>query len=288
MENISFTLKPMQLNHVKDGMRLSIGEGWNQTESDWRFLLETQSNICIAVEAGNKIIATTTATNYSNKVAWIGMVLVDKEYRGMGVSKLLLTEILRKTEKCDSVKLDATAAGQKVYKKFGFKEEHFITRMIRISAEPAPELNDKSSLVQPVQSKDVDEIIERDETVFGADRSNLIKYLIKNYPGSAWVIKRNSEVASFALGRDGNKYHQAGPVFAPTTADAKMLISKALQALNNTPAVIDVLTDKKDLIDWLHSIGFTEQRRFVRMYKAENPLPGEINKQYAICGPEFG
>jgi len=49
-----------------------------------------------------------------------------------------------------------------------------------------------------------------------------------------------------------------------------------------------VLSEKEDLISWLHSIGFTMQRHFVRMYKKENLFPGIVNKQYLICGPEFG
>ena len=30
------------------------------------------------------------------------------------------------------------------------------------------------------------------------------------------------------------------------------------------------------------------QRHFVRMYKKENSFPGIVDKQYLICGPEFG
>jgi len=67
-----------------------------------------------------------------------------------------------------------------------------------------------------------------------------------------------------------------------------MLIRKALKELINQPVVLDVLNEKEDLINWLNSIGFTMQRQFVRMYKKENSFPGIVNKQYLICGPEFG
>jgi len=42
------------------------------------------------------------------------------------------------------------------------------------------------------------------------------------------------------------------------------------------------------LLEWLSSIGFIEQRHFIRMYKKENTLPGKTSNQYLICGPEFG
>ena len=51
---------------------------------------------------------------------------------------------------------------------------------------------------------------------------------------------------------------------------------------------LDILADKKELYNWLASIGFVKQRKLVRMYLKNNPFPGDIEKQYLICGPEFG
>ena len=124
--------------------------------------------------------------------------------------------------------------------------------------------------------------------VFGANRAQLIKYLVREYPGKGVLLKRNDRITGFALGRDGNKYHQIGPVVASNSADARILITNALKKLINQPIVVDVLRDKEDLIDWLSSIGFIEQRYFIRMYKKENTFPGITSNQYLICGPEFG
>ena len=175
------------MSDIVHAMKLSNTEGWNQTEKDWKLLIESPQNVCMLAECNRKIIGTTTAMNYSNQIAWIGMVLVDKEYRH-----------------------------------------------------------------------------------------------------KAWLLKRNNSITGFALGRKGNKYHQVGPVFASNINDVKMLIRKALEELINQPVVMDVLSEKEDLINWLNSIGFIMQRQFVRMYKKENPFPGIINNQYLICGPEFG
>src|SRR4051794_7907903 len=128
MKELSVTLKPMLSTDVEAGMRLSTAEGWNQTEKDWKFLIENSHNICLVAETDNKVIGTTTAIGYSNEIAWIGMVLVDKNYRGRGVSKLLLQNILEKLKSFRSIKLDATPAGREVYKRFGFKDEYSITR----------------------------------------------------------------------------------------------------------------------------------------------------------------
>jgi GNAT superfamily N-acetyltransferase len=277
----------MQARDIVDAMKLSNAEGWNQTEKDWKLLIESPQNVCLLAECNKKIIGTTTAMNYANQIAWIGMVLVDKEYRGQGVSKLLLTKILKKLESFASIKLDATPAGQQVYKKFDFKDEYLISRLVTASMKNLS-FDDDAVLAESIQLKDIEEIITFDEHVFGTNRRQLIESLIKRYPHKAWLLRRNNSIAGFALGREGNKYHQVGPVFGSTSDDVKILIRKALKELTNQPVVIDVLCEKEDLINWLNSIGFTIQRHFVRMYKNENSFPGIVNKQYVICGPEFG
>jgi len=287
MRKTDFILRPMQPGDIVHAMKLSNAEGWNQTEKDWKLLIESPQNVCLLAECNKKIIGTTTAMNYANQIAWIGMVLVAKEYRGQGVSTLLLTSILKKLESFASIKLDATPAGQQVYKKFDFKDEYLIARLITGSMKNLS-FDDDTILVEPIRLKDIEEIIALDEHVFGANRRPLIESLIKGYPHKAWLLQRNNSIAGFALGREGNKYHQVGPVFGSGINDVKMLLRKALKELISQPVVLDVLYEKEGLINWLNSIGFTMQRHFVRMYKKENSFPGTVNKQYLICGPEFG
>ncbi|MCW3105628.1 MAG: family N-acetyltransferase [Segetibacter sp.] len=287
MTKVAVTLRPMELNDIGEAMKLSTAEGWNQTENDWRVLIENPENVCLLAESDKKVIGTTTAINYSNDVAWIGMVLVNREYRGLGVAKSLLTAIFKKVESCKSVKLDATPAGQQVYHQLRFKDEYLIARMTNLSMKDLPPVNE-DSVAEPIRLQHLPEIVALDAFIFGAKRQQLIEYLLKQCQGKGWLLKRDNKVVGFTLGRDGNKYHHIGPVVAETTLDAKILISKALASLNDQPVVVDVLHDKEELINWLNSIGFIEQRHFIRMYKDENPFPGEIDKQYLICGPEFG
>src|SRR4029078_13410286 len=106
MQNESFILRPMQAGDIVSAMKLSEAEGWNQTEKDWQLFLENDGNICIVAETGSKVVGTPTAINYSNQVAWIGMVLVNKEFRGRGISQSLLSRVIEKLERCKSIKLD--------------------------------------------------------------------------------------------------------------------------------------------------------------------------------------
>ena len=283
-----FTIRPMQIGDVPAAMKLSTAEGWNQTDKDWKLFIKNPANTCLVAECENKVVGTTTAINYSQRIAWIAMVLVDKEFRGQGISKSLLKSVIENLYGCESVKLDATAAGQQVYKKLHFLDEYAIARMTNAALKKIPPEENRGIMPQPIQITDLSKVIEFDEIVFGARRDQLIENLVKEYPRKAWMIKRNKKIAAIALGRDGNRYHHVGPVLASNALDAKILIGTALKELINQPVVVDVLCDKADLVDWLHSIGFTQQRNFVRMYKHYNPYPGLVDRQFLICGPEFG
>ncbi|MFT3946677.1 MAG: GNAT family N-acetyltransferase [Agriterribacter sp.] len=287
MEDNQIIIRIMQPDDIAAGLSLSADEGWNQTVNDWNFLITYSGSICIAAICQKEIIATTTAILYSGRVAWIGMVLVKKTYRGRGISKLLLDHVFEKLKSFPSIKLDATPQGQQVYTKFGFKDEYRIARMVNTVRQkitiPAGDL-----LPEKVRPEHMHGIIALDEIVFGANRAQLIEMLVKTYPHKAWVLVRDNRITGFALGRDGSRYHHIGPVTALTMLDAGMLVTHALGELAVKPVVMDILCDKEELMSSLMAAGFSTQRYFTRMYKAGNPFPGVSNNMFAICGPEFG
>lgn len=282
------SLKILTVQDFGQAIKLSNAERWNQTEKDWKLLVGNPENICLAATDGEKVIGTATAINYANDVAWIGMMLVDREYRGRGVSKLLLSGLFDRLKSCRSLKLDATSAGQPVYQKFGFKDEYLIHRMTAPSVSLKALPFDDGHSLEKVQPNNIPEVIEYDKQVFGANRRQLIEFLIENDPENVWMIRREGQIRGVALGRKGTRFYQIGPVFASCTEDAKKLIAKSLEGLVPQPLVIDILDDKKELMDWLIILGFSQQRPFVRMYQNENPFPGMPENQFLICGPEFG
>jgi predicted GNAT family N-acyltransferase len=284
-DNPSFKIRPMIINDLDQAISLSKAEGWNQTENDWRLLVENPLNICLVAEYHNKVAGTATAFNHANKVAWIGMVLVDKSLRGHGAGKMLLTHIIDKLKHVESIKLDATPAGQPLYQNLGFKEEHKIFRMTNVSPD---NFSNKENEPRHIDQESISDVINLDKSIFGADRTYLLQTLLQDYPGKAFLIKRNHKSDGYIFGRDGVRFNYIGPVFALSSDSARILISKALESLNNQPVALDVLEDKEVLIKWLESVGFVKQRHFTRMYLKNNPYPGIVENQYLISGPEFG
>lgn len=282
----SYEIKPLGIQDIEQAIKLSNAENWNQTEKDWDLLIRNPRNICMSVLDGENIIGTATAINYNDEIAWIGMVLVDRGFRGKGISKMLLNNLFEKLKSCKSVKLDATPAGQPVYKKYGFKDEFLIHRMTAscINLQPTTE----NLFLRQILVSDIEAVTRFDRKISGANRKQLIEYLVNNFSENSWMLISNGQITGIALGRKGAHFYQVGPVMALNPENAKILVLKSLEKLSGKPVVIDIPDDKKELIKWLKSIGFSTQRHFIRMYQNENLLPGIPENQFLICGPEFG
>lgn len=280
-------IRDLRVEDIPEAMKFVLSEGWNQTEKDWLLFIDNPSNVCKAAEFEGKLVGTTTSMNYSDEVAWISMVLVHKDFRGRGISRMLLSSAIDELKSCKSIKLDATTEGLNGYSKFGFEVEHQILELVNLSFEGLQVIKNEIT-PQLVEKEDIPAIIEFDKLTFGADRAGLIQYLVNNFPQKSWCIKQNHEIAGYALGREGNRYHRIGPVSAQSSAYAKILIGQALGNLSGKPIVIDILNEKKELIDWLYSLGFIEKRYFTRMYQYKNPFPGRFDLLQVIAGPEFG
>lgn len=284
-ENIS--IRNLQKEDIPAAMKLVLAEGWNQTQKDWKLFIGNPKNICKCAEFDGKLVGTTTSYIYSNEIAWISMVLVNKEFRGKGISKLLLNSVLYELNNCKSIKLDATQAGKPIYEKFGFVEEYSISRLVNTSVNQT--INESfDTLPKKIYIGDAPKIIDFDKQVFGSARNELLRFWIVDSPENCWLIKREGQISGFMLGRQGNRFFQIGPVSAKNLADAKVLILQTLENLKGKSVVIDVMDDKQELVDWLKKFGFEKVREFTRMFKKTNQHSGKSDCQFLIGGPEFG
>lgn len=50
MEGTAFILRAIEPGDIAGAMKLSNAEGWNQTEKDWKFLVQNPQNICMLAE----------------------------------------------------------------------------------------------------------------------------------------------------------------------------------------------------------------------------------------------
>jgi len=280
-------VRKMEISDMGSLMKLKDAEGWNQLEKDWALLINYKGGVNLLAVLDERIVGTITAINYDNRVAWIGMMLVDRNYRGRGIARLLLLEAIHKLHSCESIKLDATPAGRPVYLKLGFKDEYTLYRMTNPSLSTFS-LIDVAAKPGQMLSADIPDVAAFDKKVFGADRTALIRLLYESYPELAGLLKKNNRISGFCLGRRGQYFTQIGPVSATSSRGVKALLQSAFDQLKGRAVVVDLCADKTEIKGWLEAGGFVSQRPFERMYLRINPHPGIIEYQCLISGPELG
>jgi hypothetical protein len=205
----------------------------------------------------------------------------------MGAGRMLLENLIGRLGNVESVKLDATPAGEPLYRKLGFIPEYKIFRMgCRVKDNyPGMPVSKSISYIDRGVFK---EILQLDSSVFGADRSYLLNHWLDDHPSRAFCIKKAKSLKGYVFGRDGSRFNYIGPLASISQSAAAELVLKSLEPVAGQSVAIDIPEDKEEMIGLLESEGFMKQRHFVRMYLGKNPYPGMVSRQYLISGPEFG
>ena len=126
----SIHIATLRLSDIEAAFHLALLEGWNQTRSDWLRLLKHEPNGCFGAYFESRLVGTVTTAIYGEELAWLGMMLVQRDYRGSGIGRRLMLAALEytKAEGVSTIKLDATPVGRTLYEAMGFIPETRIER----------------------------------------------------------------------------------------------------------------------------------------------------------------
>lgn len=286
MPDAAIQFRPMTNEDVPSGLALCRLARWNQTQRDWELFLTLSPNDCRVAVKSDHVVGTVTTVKYQNIFSWIGMVLVDPAERRQGIGTQLLNEGMYLLADCPLIGLDATPVGREVYVKLGFVDECQLSRMEMIVEGSFG--RGESNNARRMTEADWPQVLELDRTVFGADRSQVLRWIFAGAPDFAHVVEREARIVGFVFGRHGFNFEHIGPVIAEDNQTAIQLASACLAERIGKSCVIDAAHQDAEWLRWLAAVGFKQQRPFIRMFRGDAPRPGVPEKQFAILGPEFG
>ena len=278
-------IRDMRPQDIPAGLRLCRASRWNQLEDDWSLFLKLSPAGCRVAEKQGHVVGTVATLRYQDRFSWVSMVLVDPAERRAGIGTRLLHEglILLADQHC--VRLDATGVGRQLYMQHGFMDEYPIARFTT-TVNPT-EIARPAGNVRRMSEQDLPAILNRDREIFGADREPILRSLLARSPECAWVAVA-SDIQGYCFGRPGFIYQQLGPIVARDESLARTLVSECLAQKRGERVGIDAPQHCPAWVHWLKSIGFTEERSFIRMYRGENRYPGQPEYVFGVVGPEFG
>lgn len=286
IEPCAFDLRRLTMSDVGAAMRLKNEARWNQTADDWRRMLRLAPANCFGLWADEQLVATTTMMKYHSDLAWIGMVLVDKEYRRRGLATRLMRAALdeAQTQGVATVKLDATPDGRAIYENLGFEIESLIERWEAVITR-AP----SSSAGTDLQRATATQIRSLDLSAFGADRTELLAALFDDacatplmHPGA------NGRPDGYALARRGSAATYIGPLIAADAQIAAALLDEMCSGLTNQRVYLDFNTTFHAGAQLLSERGFRRQRELLRMRSGAASAAATSPIMFAIAGPELG
>lgn len=260
-------------SHIAGCVALSAAAGWNQNAADWRLMLELGEGW--GLELGDGTLAASTLVIPYGSFAWVSMVLVLPAHRRRGyATKLLRIAIGHLSERKLTAVLDATPAGQTVYRQVGFRAAWGFRRFIVQGKPQRP----ASSGVRALRETDWPWIRSLDLAAFGGNREPVLRSLAGRLPEGARVV----EGEGFIFGRDGREAPQLGPLVATTVQTARALLETTLSQASG-PRYLDIADHAA-----LAAEGLAAQRPFMRMIRGAGPAPGDPRKVFLVAGPELG
>jgi GNAT superfamily N-acetyltransferase len=275
-------IRPFTPADLPHGLRLSRQAGWNQTEADWRRVVELQPDGAFVAIAEGRPVATLACALYG-EVAWIAMMLVEEAFRGRGIGRALMTRALAFVEASGvpTARLDATPLGQPLYESLGFVPEYTLARhggRPSESATPSPG--------PPLDHASPAGLHAFDRHTAGYDRGRLLDRLMAEFPEAVRVARTDDEVRGYALSRPGFHASQVGPCLADNDSGADLL-HDALSRHAGRPVFVDIPTDHDAALAVAASRGLAIQRDLLRMYRGA-PIAEHHAGIWAIAGPELG
>ncbi len=275
--------------------------GWNQTDADWLRAMDLEPTGCFVAEANQQPVATTTVCCFEN-IAWIAMVLVDKKVRGRGIGKLIVEHAIAYLDAkgIETIRLDATSLGQGLYKKLGFREEYEVIRFTggrrsggRRSGDPAADDPTPGTLeignIRRIFKGDVmmDEIVRLDEEATATFRRSFINSFAKTNNIPFYCSITDGAVTGYAGCREGIIAIQIGPLATSVPESGYRLLDQIASQFPEKPMFIDIPSNNTAALHWAAANAFTEQRRFVRMYRGFK-IHDSPELIWASSGPEKG
>ena len=270
-------------------MQLKNQLGWNQTVDDLRRFLQLSPDGCFVAMHQEVVVGSITTVVYEQKLAWIGMMMVDPQFRRRGIAGKLMNHVLvdLSGKGVPIIKLDATPEGFPLYESLGFETETVIERWEGIGKDGS--VGKPGSGLVAMKDEHFPLVLALDKKAFGPDRSALLHSLRESSPTTPLVsIAPGGELQGYCFARTGTHASYIGPLIAVSRNAAGWLFEGMLNQLKGQKVYFDAHIAAGFDPQYLSSKGFGKQRDLFRMSYRQKASYGLSELVYGIAGPALG
>jgi ribosomal protein S18 acetylase RimI-like enzyme len=243
---------------------------------DLRLYRQIQPDGWFVASQEKHLVGMVGATNYET-FAHVGLMAIHPDVQRQGVGLALMQFILARLEQqqVPMVLLDASEVGRPLYDKLGFiaYDETFMFQRQGNFAMSA-----QTPHIQAISVRELDELVQWDTDVFGANRRKVFQVLLDVFPERAF-IQRDDE--GQLIGYLFAQKNRIGPWVMLRPHNAEELLQAALALPYKEPVSMTVPAANQEAIELLQHYGFERVRTNRRMGRGAGALPGQRQKIYA-------
>ncbi|WNV77948.1 GNAT family N-acetyltransferase [Bacillus atrophaeus] len=268
-------------------IELSASVGWDYDKNEIETVLSS-GKIFGHKNAEGKIVSSAAIIPYETSLASIGMVIVNKDFRGMGLGKETTKKCIDSVSKDTTIMLIATEEGKPIYEKIGFHtvdcvHKYLCDNYITLSKQ----LDNSDVIIEEFSGVDINEILKLDEEAFGERRSRFLMNRIKQSEKCLVVKDNNEKIVGFGLSISGPMNLILGPIVAPDFQIASFLIDE-LSSNHQGKLRIDVPSGNEGFMLTLEKCGFVKASIPPIMVINSVTMPHRNNTLFGIAAQIFG
>lgn len=284
-KNENLAIETLTETDIHDVIRLSNLLGWDYAEPEIRLIL--QAGNLIGHRSGEGTIVSTAAIfPYHGKLASLGVVMVDPRYRRRGLATRLVQACMGTVPEC-SVMLVASDEGKPLYEKLGFQIVDTLYKLTAEEYQRPTRLQMQYTQFRPIEDNDLSELLKLDQQAFGAGRSKFLNLRLRQAKYTSILRNHVGRCTGYALGVETTEFLVIGPVVAPDSQLAALLIDDIARRHQGKKIRINIPSIHQDLIKFLIGCGFELARIAPVMMAGGSKLPPR-NYLFAIAAQAYG
>lgn len=271
---------------VEQLVRWAAAEGWNPGPDDAMVFYQTDPDGFYGYYVDNKMIAGGAIVSYGGDFGFMGLFIVDKPYRNMGIGRKLWIKrrdmLLSRLHAGASIGMDGVVAMQPFYEKGGFNIAFRDMRYV-LTGQRFP----MDSHISQIVSDDIRQIHMLDTQCFGFQRPGFLYHWLK-LPGiSTYKYLEGDKLLGFALVRKALTGYKVCPLFAENAQVAAALYEACLNGADGEPLYIDVPQNNPMAVKLVSDFGASPVFECARMIYGKFPAFAQ-EKVFGLTSFELG
>ena len=292
-----FSIRPLHLLEFKKVIKdWARKEGWNPGIHEYLpFYKACHNGQKGLFSSNNQLIASLSAVRYSKDYAFLGIYIVDPNFREQGVGERLAKTVLSELNSCSLMGLNGVRQQVGSYqRKYGFRPFYnnfrfsgiFKSKMYNI-LEP----EDKIKIIGR-ENLNINQLIDFDANVFSFVRESFLRNWIEMPESYLLAAVEDEKICGYGVVSKCVNGYKIAPFFAKNEKVAKALYDGFYSRFEDKLIQVDIPETNSSAIKLATQLGLYKTLETKRMYKGRSKLIHEQNLNnahvYSLSSLEIG